>query len=77
VLLAKSLGVSFEWLMTGRGPMKSGDMSAPQFMRAEETRGDYAGLSEEEIRISKTFAALPAKTRAAILHLIEALPREK
>lgn len=76
VLLATSLGVSFEWLMTGRGPMSIEESIAPQFSRVAESKTHYYGFREEEVLISKRIAKLPEKTRIALIQLIDTLPQE-
>ena len=59
-LVARNLGVSFEWLMTGRGE------KTISFAIAES----QATYGADIIGVAQSIVQLPAETRGAIIHLI-------
>ncbi|HVI26314.1 MAG TPA: helix-turn-helix domain-containing protein [Xanthomonadaceae bacterium] len=67
--LAEVLGVSYEWLATGRGEMS-----------LEAWRDDVPALDADlaegphERRLLKAWRGLPAKARVLMLELVEAFP---
>ncbi len=65
--LAMLLGVSFEWLTTGRG-----DMHPSTTLAARETATDE-WMRPEERRLLSTFSNLKPKQRTALLGFLETL----
>jgi transcriptional regulator with XRE-family HTH domain len=67
VRLAMLLGVSFEWLSTGRG-----DMHPSTTLAARETITDE-WMRPEERRLLSTFSSLKPKQRTALMGFLETL----
>jgi DNA-binding XRE family transcriptional regulator len=69
--LAVTLGVRFEWLATGRGsPDLDGtaDSDPPGYGPERET------MPDDQRELLQAFAALPARKRRSLLHLLDSLP---
>lgn len=67
-ILAKSLGVSLEWLMTGRG-------SKTGILGTQEEAAEYR-IPREHFELAKDIALLSPKTRDSIKHLVDIIQRK-
>lgn len=70
IALARRSGFCFEYLSTGRGERIQGE---PIAAVAEET-SPYRNLSEQQLRLLRSFDALATKQRAALLELLDPVP---
>ncbi len=71
--LAKVLGVSFEWLATGRGPMR---LNAD---RSDDIPAAFGRLVDDAdtLRLLKAWDSVPSRMREAMLEIIEHVARSR
>lgn len=66
--LAAQINVRFEWLMTGRGPMRN-----DRHLDAREGSGVYLALPDPALRVARNWQSLPPNIKSAIEQLLDAM----